>query len=313
MLSRGKLRSLVVGVFVAVPSGAGVALSVLGGHVGSLVGVAISASLLPPAVNCGLFWAVAAVAPDSDILLGYSTAPGESKHGWNKLKICNAQKWLIFVSRPPHIKFDWLSTESHEGPVYEAQYSDNLRVEVFVLGLVSLTLTAVNIACIIVTGIMILKLKEVTPDKIPQTFSHFWKRDIKAHRDYYHTFKGKDSEALFQEAREVLDVGKAEGLAGSFLQSVFEGAQAENEQLNIREWVAQPPSATPSKLSNRTMLQGNLGIPSSLFSPEYYIIIVLISRHLPFEWHVRDTLQHQRLTHSHMILGSSRRLSWLAD
>jgi len=38
-------------VLIAVPSGAGVALSILGGNTGSLVGVAISASLLPPAVN----------------------------------------------------------------------------------------------------------------------------------------------------------------------------------------------------------------------------------------------------------------------
>ena len=45
-------------MLIAVPSGAGVALSVLGGNAGSLVGVAISASLLPPAVNCGLCWAV---------------------------------------------------------------------------------------------------------------------------------------------------------------------------------------------------------------------------------------------------------------
>jgi uncharacterized membrane protein len=44
-------RSLWVGVCIALPSGAGVALSVLGGNTGSLVGVAISASLLPPAVN----------------------------------------------------------------------------------------------------------------------------------------------------------------------------------------------------------------------------------------------------------------------
>ena len=44
-------RGLWVGVSIALPSGAGVALSVLGGNTGSLVGVAISASLLPPAVN----------------------------------------------------------------------------------------------------------------------------------------------------------------------------------------------------------------------------------------------------------------------
>ena len=44
-------RGLWVGISIALPSGAGVALSVLGGNAGSLVGVAISASLLPPAVN----------------------------------------------------------------------------------------------------------------------------------------------------------------------------------------------------------------------------------------------------------------------
>ena len=44
-------RALWVGVCIALPSGAGVALSVLGGNIGSLVGVAISASLLTPAVN----------------------------------------------------------------------------------------------------------------------------------------------------------------------------------------------------------------------------------------------------------------------
>ena len=48
---RGKYRSLWVGVLISLPSGAGVALSVLGGVTGSLVGVAISASLLSPTVN----------------------------------------------------------------------------------------------------------------------------------------------------------------------------------------------------------------------------------------------------------------------
>ena len=61
MMSRGDARSLVTGIAIAIPSGAGVALSVLGGNVGSLVGVAISASLLPPAVNAGLFWSIACV------------------------------------------------------------------------------------------------------------------------------------------------------------------------------------------------------------------------------------------------------------
>ena len=36
MVGRGELRALWVGVFIAVPSGAGVALSVLGGNAGHL-------------------------------------------------------------------------------------------------------------------------------------------------------------------------------------------------------------------------------------------------------------------------------------
>ena len=44
LLDLQNLRALWVGVLIAVPSGAGVALSVLGGNAGSLVGVAISSS-----------------------------------------------------------------------------------------------------------------------------------------------------------------------------------------------------------------------------------------------------------------------------
>lgn len=51
MISRCELHSLIVGVFTAIPSGAAAAIGILGGNIGSLVGVAISASLLPPAVN----------------------------------------------------------------------------------------------------------------------------------------------------------------------------------------------------------------------------------------------------------------------
>ena len=48
MQIRGDAQGLIVGIAIAVPSGMGVSLSILGGNTGSLVGVAISASLLPP-------------------------------------------------------------------------------------------------------------------------------------------------------------------------------------------------------------------------------------------------------------------------
>jgi hypothetical protein len=59
MKSRGMLDGLLVGFSIAIPSGMGVALSVLGNNTSSLVGVAISASLLPPALNCGMALAYA--------------------------------------------------------------------------------------------------------------------------------------------------------------------------------------------------------------------------------------------------------------
>ena len=64
MLSRGKLRALWVGALIAIPSGAGAALSVLADNTGSMVGIAISASLLPPAVNTGLLWSLALLNRD---------------------------------------------------------------------------------------------------------------------------------------------------------------------------------------------------------------------------------------------------------
>lgn len=52
--SRGSPWSLLSGGVVAVPSGIGVALALTGGGINALVGVAISAALLPPIVNSGL-------------------------------------------------------------------------------------------------------------------------------------------------------------------------------------------------------------------------------------------------------------------
>eukprot|EP01084_Bolivina_argentea_P122546 217152_1 len=54
MASRGTMIALGDGVIIASASGIGVALSVLGEYIAAVVGCAISASLLPPAVNCGM-------------------------------------------------------------------------------------------------------------------------------------------------------------------------------------------------------------------------------------------------------------------
>jgi Domain of unknown function (DUF389) len=60
MSARGGKLTLLTGVVIGIFSGGGVALSVVSDNSASLVGVAISASLLPPLVNAGMAWAVAA-------------------------------------------------------------------------------------------------------------------------------------------------------------------------------------------------------------------------------------------------------------
>lgn len=249
MLGRGYLRALYVGVLIAVPSGAGVALSVLGGNAGSLVGVAISASLLPPAVNCGLFWAMALISiiTDREYLIGYV-------HDTDPLA---ANSTL---------------------PLYTSSYSDDLAVEAVILGLVSFSLTLVNILCIIVTGVLILKVKEVTPDKIPQNFSSFWKNDVKIHRDYYHTLKKKQeislAEHLFQEAREALGIGRShnDAIEGTFLHGMFEKAQEENDKINIKDWVSLPVAQAPATPDFRRVgrsisyMDSGMGIDNEYFN-----------------------------------------------
>ena len=54
MTSRGTMENFYAGIPIAFFSGLGVAVGLLDSQTNSLVGVAISASLLPPAVNCGM-------------------------------------------------------------------------------------------------------------------------------------------------------------------------------------------------------------------------------------------------------------------
>lgn len=167
MIARGQLRSLWVGLLVALPSGAAVAIAILGDNTASLVGVAISASLLPPAVNAGLFWALACM----DIL------------------------WQGRMR---------LEDDDHDAAnSYSPIYSDNPRVELLVMGAVSLCLTLINIICIFLAGIIVLKIKEVAP-RTSKGQMQFWKHDIKVARDYNRTFHGEDAEEIRKRLAEEL-------------------------------------------------------------------------------------------------------------
>ena len=98
-------------------------------------------------------------------------------------------------------------------------------------------MTIINIICIIVTGWAILRLKEVTPKKIPQQFSTFWTNDVKVHRDYLSTLSNKKGGmTLVDEVRGVLGTSqsKDEDLEGTFLQTLFEKVEQDAKNFSYK-------------------------------------------------------------------------------
>jgi len=73
MRVRGTTQNFYVALPIAFFSGLGVAVSLLDEQTSSLVGVAISASLLPPAVNAGILWIAFAFAKTSVITSSCNT------------------------------------------------------------------------------------------------------------------------------------------------------------------------------------------------------------------------------------------------
>ncbi|XP_017872652.1 PREDICTED: uncharacterized protein LOC108620253 [Drosophila arizonae] len=140
IISRCDTHSLAIGLCTALVSGAAAAIGVLGGNTGSLVGVAISASLLPPAVNAGLLWAIA---------------------------LC---------TRLFHIDPDLLQNLSKH-----RDYSAQLHVELFVCATVSMALTLVNVVCVWLMGVVVLRIKEVAP--AVQRDQQFWRHDVRLARE----------------------------------------------------------------------------------------------------------------------------------
>ncbi|PRD25408.1 UNVERIFIED_CONTAM: hypothetical protein NCL1_41013 [Trichonephila clavipes] len=132
MAGRGMVRSLWSGVLIALPSGAGVAMSVLGGNGASLVGVAISASLLPPTVNCGLLWGLGAI---------------------KTVRSLYQNTYVVYDIYNHTVKPALLPPDT-----YTPTYYPLMDKECAVLGIISFLLTILNIICIIIAALIILKV-----------------------------------------------------------------------------------------------------------------------------------------------------------
>ncbi|EAT40001.1 AAEL008241-PA [Aedes aegypti] len=190
MKGRGNARSLWMGILWALTSGSGVAVALLQGSAGPLIGVAISASLLPPVVNCGLFWALACI-------------------------------WLIYEDiKIPHLKGEAYTGNSS----YEFVYTNYIPTEFLINGIVSGLLTVINVICIFITAIIVLKIKEVAA---PYTSSPdlFWETDIRtartANRTTIRRKQTSEADAMSTYA-EVENHPKARGLETALEQALKE-------------------------------------------------------------------------------------------
>ncbi|XP_029175049.1 uncharacterized protein LOC114943572 isoform X2 [Nylanderia fulva] len=193
MKGRGNYRSLWMGVLWALPSGTGVAVALMQGSNGPLIGVAISASLLPPVVNCGLFWALGCI-------------------------------WLIY--RPikmPHIKGESYTDFNSS---YTYIYSNYLPVEFFCNGIISACLTFINVICIFITAIIVLKIKEVAaPYTSTPELRRFWEHDIRLVRDK--NISSRDNSSLDSSFYDGLSKTKQRALERTLNEAVREAMNDE--------------------------------------------------------------------------------------
>ncbi|XP_054723771.1 uncharacterized protein LOC129233865 [Uloborus diversus] len=82
---------------------------------------------------------------------------------------------------------------------YEVHYFPEMDRECAVLGLVSLVLALINIICIFLAALVVLKIKEVAPITNMAKTSRFWKEDIKIARDYNTSMPAAEAEELGQQ------------------------------------------------------------------------------------------------------------------
>lgn len=126
-----------MGCLVALLSGAAVALGILSDVIASLVGAAISTSLMPPAVNavCAfILFLIALNQQFSFVLQGLL---------WSLTVI------YYFKDAEP-TRYSALSITHF--------YSENTTIEITTQGAVSMCLTFINIVCIYLAGILVFKV-----------------------------------------------------------------------------------------------------------------------------------------------------------
>lgn len=223
-----------MGSLVALPSGGGVAMAILGGNSACLVGVAISASLLPPIINSGILWSLSLVK----VFKSLSQDPLE----------VNVTGTTMLV--PPAF-----IAPTNYRPAYFDEY--NMHKECAVLGVISFCLTVVNILCIILSGTLVLKIKEIAPASSLQGTRRFWKHDIKVARDYNKTLGGDTArdmgKKLLEEWQKLDDTKGGDGFSNlQGLQDIIDEAEDDDVYQTVMQQVANHPPMNFVRYLSRT-------------------------------------------------------------
>lgn len=166
MAGRGNFENFVVGVIFAVASGVIVGLGVTGGGINSLVGVAISASLLPPIVNCGMLLAYGLVGPmQTDVDEDLGKEPNESGHpGYTYGKCYSLQQNLV------NCEFPGLTGFGPDDPKFKFGVDKNLLLT---QGVWSMALYCMNVCVIGTICCITFHMKHLIPDPYDK-LGHGW-------------------------------------------------------------------------------------------------------------------------------------------
>ena len=153
MLGRGTKQNFLIALPVAFFSGLGVAVSVLDDQAASLVGVAISASLLPPAVNAGILW-VAYFFAEADVIGSVCVDYQQNITNRTEGSDLFSDGFTDLVS----------SIDCEE--LFNQFGSNRQVVETYYrTGLISLMVTVANIILIWISSMFMFRMKEVLPIK----------------------------------------------------------------------------------------------------------------------------------------------------
>lgn len=151
MKERGQLRVTWDGTLVAFPSGMAVAIGLLQGSESTLVGVAISVSLLPPNVNA-VSWQNVFLCFSNRMAQGLLWAFAVLKCIWSR----NSPE-ITIISQITGKNITINQAFAPEGP-FQVTYSDNMAIECVILGLVSILFSIVNITNIFLGATILLKV-----------------------------------------------------------------------------------------------------------------------------------------------------------